>query len=203
MSSRSMNAVRVWVAALAIAVIGAPFAQAHSYQIRPGDTLNIEVLEDGELDRSVLVLPDGSISFPLIGTISASGRTVLQLQRSLSAGLAPSFANPPNVFVSVDTLAEQQPDATIDTFIMGEIANPGKLEVSPGTTILQILAEAGGLTSFAAEKRIELHRVDPVTGAIKIYLFSSTGRAKGSRIPGSTPLVPGDVITVPERRLFE
>jgi len=198
-----MKAIGVWFAALAIAIISAPFAQAHSYQIRPGDTLNIEVLEDSELDRSVLVLPDGSISFPLIGTISASGRTVLQLQQSLAAGLTPNFANRPTVFVSVNTLAEQEPDTTIDTFIMGEIANPGKLQVPPGTTILQLLAEAGGLTSFAAEKRIELRRADPVTGAIKTYLFSNTGRAKGSRIPGSTPLVHGDVVMVPERRLFE
>jgi len=212
MSARSMKAIGVWIAAVTIAVIYAPFAQAQSnYQIRPGDTLRIEVLEDGELNRSVLVLPDGSISFPLVGTTPASGRTVSQLQQSLAAGLTPNFANQPNVYVSVATLAERraatphapQPDPVIDAFVMGEVTKPGKLEVPPGTTILQLLAEAGGLTKFAADKRIELRRSDPNSGAVSIYLFSYTGRGKGARIPGSTPLGEGDVIVVPERRLFE
>lgn len=212
MSARSITAVGLWGLALALTVVFAPMAQAQSnYQIRPGDTLRVEVLEDAALNRNVLVLPDGSISFPLVGTIPASGRSVAQLRQSLASGLTPNFANEPNVFVSVATLAERRaatprtplPDPVIDAFIMGEVAKPGKLEVSPGTTILQLLAQAGGLTKFAADKRIELRRTDPETGAVSIYLFSYTGRGRGTRIPGSTSLIEGDVVVVPERRLFE
>jgi len=183
------------------------------YQVRPGDTLSIEVLEDPGLNRGVLVLPDGTISFPLVGTVSAQGRTVAELQTILAGGLASNFAVPPNVFVSVSTLAEQprprggpvrpKTPVMIDTYITGEVAKPGRIEVKPGTTILQLLSEAGGITKFAAHRRIELRRTDHLTGHVTKYLYSYTGRANGPRISGSTILSPGDVVVVPQRRLFE
>jgi polysaccharide export outer membrane protein len=188
-----------------------PAAAQSNYKIRAGDTLRIEVLEDSSLNRDVLVLPDGSVSFPLVGTVAARGQSILQLSQKLASGLASNFAVTPNVFVSVNSLAKPKPAKSgrvaaapkIDAYVMGEIAKPGKIETKPGTTILQLLAEAGGLTKFAADKRIELRRTDPKTGAVTTYLFSYTGRGKGARIPASTPLIEGDVIVVPERRLFE
>lgn len=212
MSAGFIKALSLWLLTLALVWAAAPEATAQSgYQIRPGDTLNIEVLEDSGLNRSALVLPDGTISFPLVGTVQARGRTVADLQRSLASGLASNFAVAPNVFVSVNTLAERvaprartpRPPVMIDAYVMGEIAKPGKLEVKPGTTILQLLAEAGGLTKFAADKRIELRRTDPKSRAVTTYLFSYSTRAKGSRISGSTVLGDGDVVVVPQRRLFE
>ena len=200
------------VLAVVTAVLAAPPVQAQDgYRIRPGDTLRIEVLEDNALNRSALVLPDGTISFPLAGTLRASGRTVSEVQNSLASGLASNFAATPNVFVSVNTLAERKPvrsrraaaPPVIATYVMGEIGKPGKIEVSPETTILQLLAEAGGLTKFAAHKRIELRRTDPDSGETNTYLFSYTGHSKQPRIPGNTVLQSGDVIVVPERRLFE
>jgi len=189
------------------------FANAQvGYEIRPGDTLTVEVLEDSSLNRALLVLPDGSINFPLVGAIRAQGRTPTQVQDLLSAGLASNFAVTPTVFVSVTGLFQDRqaanalaaPDANlVPAFITGEVQNPGRLEIDPGTTILQALAQAGGLTRFAAEKRIELRRFDSATGEMKRFLFSFSGEADGPRISGGTRLMEGDVIVVPERRLFE
>jgi len=182
------------------------------YTLKPGDVLRIEVLEDPNLNRETLVLPGGTISFPLAGTIQAGGRTVSEVESAITQALAGNFAAEPNVFVSVAQLAERDaprapsapaPDPVIDTYIMGEVNQPGRKEVSPGTTILQLLAEAGGLTNFAAETRIELRRTYPSTGESRVYYFSYTGRANGPRIAGSTQLSPGDVVVVPQRRLFE
>ncbi|MCG6902049.1 MAG: polysaccharide biosynthesis/export family protein [Rhodobacter sp.] len=193
-------------------LFGGISADAQSdYRIRSGDTLQIEVLEDPGLNRSVLVLPDGSISFPFVNTLQARGMSVSDVRRSLAAGLAPNFAAEPTVVVSVAAVAEPRivgsraplPDPTIDVYIMGEVAAAGKKEVSPGTTILQFLAESGGLTSFAAKSRIELHRTDPATGRTTVYLFSRNGRGKGPRIGAGTTLAPGDVVVVPSRHLFE
>lgn len=193
---------------LTLGVATAVSAQS-SYKIKPGDVLEIEVLEDPSLNRQALVLPDGSISFPTVGSVAARGRTVGQVQQTLTSGLGKNFATTPNVFVSVGKLSEPRSKRgpvkarTIDVFVMGEVASPGKLKIDPGTTLLQFLAQAGGLTKFAAKKRIELHRTDPNTGESKIYLFSYTGHANGPRIRGSIPLTRGDVVIVPERRLFE
>ena len=187
-------------------------AGAQDFRIRTGDSLQIEVLEDPSLNRSVLVLPDGSIDFPLAGTVRAAGRTVDELRRALSGALAENFAAEPTVFVSVGQLA-QAPEAppppppadapTIDVFVTGEVASPGRKVVPPGTTILQIVAEAGGLTRFAAENRIQLRRTDPHTGRVRIYLYDYDATGRRASIPGGTPLAPGDVVVVPERRLFE
>lgn len=201
-----------WIAAAMAGVLllfNGLAAEAQSdYQVRSGDTLQIEVLEDPSLNRSVLVLPDGSFSFPFLGSVQASGASLGQIRGQLASGLAPNFANEPTVVVSVTSLAERvrgRPVAarTIDVYVMGEVAEAGKKEVDPGTTILQLLAEAGGLTPFAAASRIELHRTDKATGQTAIYLYSQNRRGKGTRIGAGTVLAPGDVVVVPPRRLFE
>ncbi len=204
-----------WIAgALAgLTLLFAAFAaQAQSdYRIRAGDTLQIEVLEDSSLNRSVLVLPDGTFNFPFAGSVRAGGRGVGEVRGALASALAPNFASTPNVVVSVASLAERPAPSggvvytppTLDVYITGEIANAGRLEVKPGTTILQLIAEAGGLTPFAAETRIRLHRTDPMTNHTRVYLFSYNGKGKGRRISPATRLAPGDVVIVPARHLFE
>ena len=182
-------------------------AVAQGYTLHAGDTLRVEVLEDTSLNRSVLVLPDGTINFPQAGSIPAAGRSLATVQASLTAALAPNFANTPNVFVTVDRLAPviprqggvAAPAPGISIYAMGEVAKPGRLEATPGMTLLQALAQAGGFTRFAAQKRVELHRTDVKTGTETVYRFNYYGGG----ISGSTPLQAGDVIVVPERRLFE
>jgi polysaccharide export outer membrane protein len=195
---------------LVVALVAATGAFAQSaYKIKPGDALQVEVLEDPSLNRTTLVLPDGSITFPLVGSIPASGRSIDSVKSSLASALTSNFNKQPTVFISIAALAPPPvavaagPVAppTIDIFVMGEVGNPGKLLATPGLTILQALAEAGGLTAFAAQKRIQLRRADPNTGVMTKYLYNYKGTSNS--IKGSTVLIPGDVIVVPERRLFE
>ena len=199
--------IRIILGALLAATLSTgAFAQS-SYQIRSGDSLQIEVLEDPALNRSVLVLPDGSISFPLAGTIPAAGRTIDAVKADLAAALAGNFAAPPNVFVGITTLAAPRaaraagPGRTISVYAMGEVTAPGKADVAPGTTVLQFLAQAGGFTRFAAQKRVQLRRTAK-GGVEQIYLFNYDGTGT-SGIAGSTRLQSGDVIVVPQRKLFE
>jgi polysaccharide export outer membrane protein len=175
------------------------------YRVKSGDVLDIEVFEDQSLNSQVLVLPDGTYTFPLVGTMKAGGLTVEQVRSSLVSALASNFAVPPSIYVSVRSLAQSAyatPERTIDVYVMGEIVAPGKKEITSGTTILQFLAQSGGLGRFAADKRIELHRNDASTGETTIYLFDYTGKTGGG-IASSTTLRGGDVIIVPERGLFE
>lgn len=181
------------------------FAQA-GYQIRPGDTLSVEVLEDPSLNRSVLVLPDGTVSFPFAGSINAAGRTAGDVDAAITSGIAGNFASEPNVFVTVQSLTER-PTATgaaqIHIYMMGEITTPGEKHLSRGTTLLQALAETGGFTSFAATKRIILRRTDSRTGKQSVSKINYKAIADGAAIGSDIVLRNGDVIIVPERRLFE
>jgi polysaccharide export outer membrane protein len=179
------------------------FAQSE-YQVRPGDTLVIEVLEDNALNRSTMVLPDGRISFPFAGSISVAGRTVGQVQDTIASGIAVNFANRPNVFVSVqpgERTASSRP-STIDIYFLGEVNAPGAKPMPRGTTLLQALAQSGGLTRFAADKRIQLRRTNPATGQQSITEINYRALANGA-VMNDVRLADGDVILVPERRLFE
>lgn len=199
-------AYRFFIALIAIFAAGIASAQT-DFRIGPGDTVRIEVLEDPSLNRDVLVLPDGSVSFPLAGALRAGGQTTTQLESALASALAPNFATRPTVAVSVAGVAPRAGAATprqIDVYIMGEVANGGGLlKVDRGTTVLQALALSGGFTRFAATQRIQLRRTDPQTGQQSVYNIDYRAIERGASNIGNSVLANGDVIIVPERRLFE
>lgn len=190
-------------AVLMVPLAAIPALAQDSYRVKSGDVVRIEVLEDASLNRDALVLPDGRISLPLAGTVQAAGRSIEEIQQDLTGRLAPNFAAPPTVFVTLNQLAPPAAAsgpvaaATIGIFLMGESANPGRLEVEPGATVLQVLAQSGGFTPFAAKKRIQLRRGG------QVYAFDYTAIEKAGGTGFDTVVQEGDVIVIPTRRLFE
>lgn len=191
-------------------LLSAPALAQDGYRIHPGDVLQIEVLEDPGMNRSALVAPDGRITMPLAGAISVAGQSVEAVQSDIAARLAANFAAPPNVYVSLQQLAAPRPTgsgaavkATIDVYVMGQVGSPGKIAVAPGTTMLQIIAQMGGFSDFAATKRIQLRRIDKKTGAEKTYNFNYKALENGQTTASAATLADGDVIIVPTRKLFE
>lgn len=197
----------IWAALLATAV-----SAQSDYLVRPGDVLSVEVLEDSQLNRSVLVLPGGQFSFPFVGTVRAGGRTLDQIEADLTAALAPNFAVEPNVFVSISALNAaasaplQAPTATgpslITIFVMGEVQSPGPTDVPHGTTFMQALAYNGGFTPFAALKRVQLRR-NLASGEQDVIELNFQAISDGAGLSNDVVLRDGDIILVPERRLFE
>lgn len=192
----------VLAAALAL-LMAAPMAlaQAAGYRIQPGDVLTVTVLEDETLNREVLVLPDGRVSVPLAGTVAAAGQSVEAVERTIADRLASNFAVRPNVFVSVVTVADEA--ETFPVYVLGRVGEPGLVEVEVGTTLLQGIALAGGFDRFAATKRIQLRRRDPASGREQLYVFNYNAVERGAAIQSMITLREGDVLLVPERRLFE
>lgn len=202
-----MSILRRLVAALVVLPILAGISWAQDYRVRSGDVLQIEVLEDATLNRSAIVLPDGQISLPLVGSVRAAGRSLAEVQADLAARLAPNFATAPTVFVTLSALAERAPATasaprTMDIYVLGAANSPGKVDVKPGATLLQALAQAGGLSPFAAKKRIQLRRVDK-SGNESVYKFDLDAIERGASGGGATRLMGGDVIVIPQRKLFE
>lgn len=198
-------------AGLALACFATLSLAQSEYRARPGDTLVIEVLEDASLNRSVVVLPDGRFSFPFAGTLKASGRTVSQLEASITSAISSNFAAPPTVFVSLQpdqnrrtaSRAGSSKANQIDIYFLGEVNTPGLKEVDRGTTFLQAIAQSGGLTKFAATKRIQLRSTNRKTGQQTIRNFNYKALSDGAAMVRDPKLRDGDVILVPERRLFE
>lgn len=198
--------------AAVVLTLWAGIASAQSeYRAKSGDMLVVEVLEDSSLNRSVVILPDGRFSFPFAGTLTGAGRTVGQIEAAITAAIASNFAAPPTVFVSV------QPDqrrsaasgsssasrGSIDVYFLGEVGQPGLRKVDAGTTFLQAMAQAGGLTKFAATKRIQLRRAKAAGGEPSVQTFNLKAISRGASLSNDPVLRDGDVILVPERRLFE
>jgi polysaccharide export outer membrane protein len=213
--SRTPTIVTAAVLGLGVLAAAAPNGAAaqDGYRIQPGDVLRIEVIEDPNLNREVLVPPDGRITVPLAGAVTAQNRTVEQVQAELAGQLAPNFAAPPNVFVSISQIAPERPaaprsqtpaaPATIDVYIVGEAGRPGRLELAPGTTLLQAIAEMGGFSRFAATHRVQLRRTDRLSGEESIYPIDYDAVEEGRSTAGAITLADGDVIVVPQRGLFE
>ena len=200
------------IALMAVTVLGmmsmlSP-AAADGYKIKPGDILTLEVLEDPSLNRTLLVAPDGRISLPQAGTLAVSGQTVDAIGGAIAAKIAPNFATPPTVSIALQQLAVATATGgtatgTMDVYVIGEANKAGRLALPRRSTVLQTFAEMGGFTKFAATKRIQLRRTDAKTGASVTFHLNYDAIMAGTTADGGITLKPGDVILVPQRRLFE
>jgi polysaccharide export outer membrane protein len=185
-----------------------PLHAQDAYKIKPGDIVRIEVLEDATINRETLVLPDGRVAVPLVGTIQAGGRSIDEVRADLIERLRPNFAADPTVFVSLSQLAAPRAvtggavAGGISIYMLGEVASPGIMEVKRGTTFLQALAQGGGVTRFGATKRLQLRRAD-ASGNQQIYTYNVKDIIDGKSSISTPVLKEGDVIIVPQRRLFE
>lgn len=201
-----MNKIISAFAVLFAILANAAVAQ-DSYSIRAGDILRIEVLEDTSLNQDVLVAPDGRISIPLAGTLRASGRTVGAIRTDVTEALAPNFNTRPTVYVALLRQAERiapsgpAPVETVAVYVLGEAAKVGRHDVEVGTNLIQFFAESGGFGKFAATKRIVLRRT--VNGQPTDYLINYEDILAGTSNSGATTVADGDLIIVPQRKLFE
>jgi polysaccharide export outer membrane protein len=205
-----MRFLKTLLAGLIVSLFATLAAAQSDYQIRAGDTLQIEVFEDSALNRAVVVLSDGRISFPFAGTLRVAGRTVREVQASITTAISSNFSVPPTVFVAVQpapvvprTAFTPAPPPTINIYFLGEVSAPGAKPVAPGTTFLQAMAQSGGLTRFAASKRVQLRRTDPITGQPHVFTINYGAILDGARMRNDITLIDGDIIVVPGRRLFE
>jgi polysaccharide export outer membrane protein len=114
------------------------------YRINPGDELEVLVWGDERLQRSVLVLPDGTFAFPLVGQVNAAGRLPSEIERVITAGLQPQYKGPvPQVTVSVKKPSGYQ------FSVIGKVRNPGTFTPGRYVNALEALAIAGGPAEFA------------------------------------------------------
>ena len=167
----------------------AAFAQDPSaYRIGPADVLNIYVWKEPDLSRDVTVLPDGKITFPLIGELQAQGKTVAELKKIITDRLK-NYVTAPEVTVVVKDPLSQR------IYVIGKVNQPGPLPLEPGMTVLQALSAAEGFDQWADEKNIRIIRRE---GDKEVqYRFNYKQYIKGKNIEQNILLKPGDTIVVP------
>lgn len=123
------------------------------YRLGPGDKLRVEVYRETQLSQSLQVRPDGKITLPLVGDLMAAGRTPIELRDALSTSLKEYVTNPVVTVIVVEATAAQ-------VFVIGEVTSPGVQVMQGPMTVLQALAQAGGLREFASRGNIRILRRD-------------------------------------------
>jgi polysaccharide export outer membrane protein len=163
-------------------------AQDSSYRIGPNDILNIFVWKEAELTRDVTVMPDGKITYPLIGEITAQGLTASELKKAIADKLQ-NFVTAPEVTVIVKESKSQV------IYTIGKLTRPGPKPLAPGMTVMQAISAAEGFAEWADTKNILIVRRE---GGKETQLrFNYKEFTSGEKLEQNILLKPGDTVVVP------
>jgi polysaccharide biosynthesis/export protein len=158
-----------------------------SYKVGAGDELNISVWHENDLSGPVVVRPDGMITMPLLNDINVTGLTMKQLTDSLTEKLK-AFLTEPQVTVTVRSIRSRK------VYLVGNISKQGSYPLNDRMTVLQIIAEAGGLTPFAKSEKIYVIRNSD--GKQQRLEFHYKRALKGNSAD-DIALLPGDMVIIP------
>mgnify|MGYP001050122563 CR=1 FL=1 len=166
------------------------WGQVMEYRIGPSDVLSIRVRGHEDLDQTVTVRPDGKLSFSLVGDVTAAGSTPAELQNAMEKALG-QFINilPGAVTVVVEAVHSYK------VSVLGEVRDPGRFEFQIRVSVLDALAEAGGLTEFASSSKIMIFRT--YLGKEEKLEFNYSRLVKTQGTAAWVPVLPGDIILVP------
>ena len=173
-----------------------PPVAVDSYRIGVDDVVQVAVWRNPELGITVPVRPDGKISMPLIGDITAAGQSPDQVSKEIQDKLA-AYVREPQVAVILTELRSHEYLSRVR--VTGAVRQPISIPYRPGMTVLDAVLAAGGVTEFAAPDRSSLHRKNASdTQSYDVRLDRILNRGDLST---NFKVSPGDVITVPERVL--
>ena len=151
---------------------------APAYKLGPGDKVRVTVFDEKELSGDFDVSGQGELALPLIGQVKVQGRTINEVEITITQRYGKDYLVNPQVNVEV---LNYRP-----FFILGEVRSPGSYAYVSGMTVINAIALAGGYTPRANKGRIMLkHGNDPKTEEHEVQEDSA--------------VLPGDVIRVPER----
>jgi polysaccharide export outer membrane protein len=158
------------------------------YRLHPGDQIEVSVWGEEELQRTLLVRPDGKLSFPLAGEVDAANRTAADLQAEITTRLQ-SLIPEAVVTVSVTGIDGNR------IYLIGQVENPGSFVMNPQITVLQALSLAGGPTPFAALNEILVVRGRGEDQRVFRFAYDDVKRGRG--LEQNIVLESGDVVVVP------
>ena len=168
-------------------------APPSEFLIGPEDVLVVTVWRNQELSKEVIVRPDGKISLPLLGDITAAGLTAEALSKQVADKLA-EFMSTPTVSVQVKEINSYH------IFAVGEVGKPGKIVLKSFTSVLQGISYAGGFTVFASRNNVHvLRNVKNGQGETRQVMIPVPYQdiVRGKNLEANIILKAGDVIVVP------
>jgi len=157
-----------------------------TYVLQPGDVVNVVVIDNPDLSKSAVVGPDGKIRYPLVGDVTARGRTLRQLESSLLAGLSKTIVAA-QVSVSLGELRSYR------IFVDGEVVDPGEFLTDGPVSVVQAISLAGGFTAFASRSNVIIYNPLRDNGQRIVFNYDLFLRSKNQP---DLFLLPGDTVIV-------
>lgn len=177
-----------WLACSSVAGLPPqPKPPRFEYRIGSEDLIEVVVWNNDAVNRTVPVRPDGMISLPLVNDVRAAGLTALELRDELTVAFR-KFMPAPDVFVIVQEVNSPK------VLVVGEVVHPGSYVIRGPTTLLAIVAQAGGLTEFASGSDATIIRV--LDGTTRRLGVDARGH-DGDDAEISIPVQAGDVVVIP------
>ncbi|MFT4979302.1 MAG: polysaccharide export outer membrane protein, partial [Myxococcota bacterium] len=167
--------------------------EPEQFQLGPGDEISITVWRHPDLNLTVTIAPDGSITYPLVGTITIAGMTFPELSTSLTEAISEYYEDP-QVAVNITDLNSQK------VFVLGDgVGNPQVLQLENEMSVLEALTRAGGLSSTARTRNVLLVRggID----APSLYTIDVNSIYSEGRMDQMIYLQQGDIVVVPNRTI--
>lgn len=161
---------------------------AGNYPVNAGDVLEVLVWKEENLQKQVVVRPDGYFSFPLTGDVRAEGRTITAISEDITAQIARYIPDP------VVSVAIFEPRGS-KVYVIGQVNRPGEFPINRYVDVIQALAMAGGTTPFAKLDNIQILRREGTTQTATTFAYSDI--AAGKRLQQNIVLKPGDTVLVP------
>lgn len=169
---------------------------ASAYRIGVDDVVQVSVWRSPELSITAPVRPDGNITVPLVGDVTAAGRLPDEVAKEVQTKLA-TYVREPQVTVILTELRSHEYLSRVR--VTGAVRTPVSIPYRQGMTVLDAVLAAGGVTEFAAPGRSGLYRrngQETLNYSVKLDRILNSGD-----LATNYPVAPGDVITVPERAL--
>jgi polysaccharide biosynthesis/export protein len=158
------------------------------YHLQPGDLLDVSVWKETDLQREVLVRPDGDFTFPLAGEVDASGKSVDEVRATLVDRLK-RYVPTPVVTVAVKQLGGNR------IYVLGRVNHAGEFLFTTALDVMQAISLAGGTTPFAALNDIVILRRH--NGQQQAFSFRYSDVARGRNLTQNIQLQAGDTVVVP------
>ena len=173
----------------------APAARAPLLQLGPGDSVNVQVYGQPDLSTTAYVADDGTLSIPLAGSVQVSGLSPSQAGSRIEAALKTAkILVDPHVTLTVTQTRSQR------VSVLGQVGTPGRYPIESNTSILDLLAQAGGITATGSDIVFVL-RQDKDGKEVR-YPVDLKGLASGSGTVPSVTLQSGDSVFVPKAEQF-
>ena len=159
-----------------------------AYHLQPGDVIEVSVWKETDLQKEVLIRPDGGFTFPLAGEVDARGKSVENV-RSILAERLQKYVPTPVVTVAVKAIGGNR------VYVLGKVVHAGDFPLSNSLDVMQAISLAGGTTPYAAVNDIVILRRQ--NGHQQAFSFHYSDVARGRNLSQNIQLESGDTVVVP------